>query len=52
MASGQKFLVKNLTDWVHHKYNSRKTLAPLQLAHFVGVTRDNSESLEANFTKQ
>lgn len=52
MASGQKFLVKNLTDWVYHKYNSRKILGLLQLAHFVGVIRDNSESLEADFTKQ
>lgn len=52
MASGQKFLVKDLTDWVRYEYNSRKILAPLQLAHFVWETRDNSEILGANFTKQ
>lgn len=52
-ATGQKFLAKDLTDsWVHEKYNSRKILAPLKLVYFFQSNRDNSEILEANFTKQ
>lgn len=51
VTTGQEFLVKDLADWAHQKYSSRKILAPLQLVHFVGVTRGNSETLEANFTK-
>lgn len=52
VVTGEEFLVKDLTDWVHPKYNSRKILALLQLVHLVGVTRGNSEILEANFTKE
>lgn len=52
MVTGQGFLVKDLTDRVHQKYNSRKILALQQLVHFVRVIRGNSEILEANFTKE
>lgn len=41
MATVQEFLVKDLTDWVYQKNNSKKTLAPLQFTHFVGVPMDN-----------
>lgn len=52
MVTGQEFLVKNLTDRFHQKYNSRKILALLQLVHFVRVIKDDSEILEASFTKE
>lgn len=52
VVTGQEFLVKNLTDRFHQKYNSRKILALLQLVHFVRVIKDDSEILEASFTKE